>query len=113
MMERSIEAAESGFSVTAGQMADTMYFVAVEGRKGYINARPSKEAIRSWRSRKKDITYGKVENKDSRKLATESYYYVLILKNSLESEFPFEPLLRISADCVCNMEEKEVDSEFE
>lgn len=69
-------AAQRGFAVDIDSFRHILSRIAADGRQGYSNQLPSDEAIRTYRAHNRDISYKKIENKESAKLAAESYEHV-------------------------------------
>lgn len=85
-------AASRGFAINHSTLRSIMERIANDGRDGFQtkNKLPSAEAVRSWRTQNRDITYRTAENKEQAKLQAENYEhvptFVNVLKN-IQSQF--------------------------
>ena len=103
-------AAERGFAYDANMLANVMREIASDGRKSYSTASgtPSKEAIRSFRARHRDITYRCAENKHTAKLRAENLDHVATFTRALQNVEKDHPTIFNNSDKLWNLDETEI-----
>lgn len=84
IVERLCFCASRGFAITQNVLKRIMARIAADGRNGWRNGVPSDDAIRSFRSRHREITYRKIENKEGAKLRAENREHVQTLFTAME-----------------------------
>lgn len=111
MIKREIkEAAKLGFAIENDSMRQIMGRVANDGRKeNWKNGVPSAAAIRSFRSRNRDVTFRRGENKDYAKLRAESYEHIKTFFDAMISLEKKHPGITSDGDRVWNIDETKVD----
>lgn len=84
--------------------------IAADGRRGWKNGIRSDDAVRSFRSRHREITYKKVEDKNASKLRAENRDHVGTFFIALKQIEILHPGLVKDPDRVWNVDETKVDA---
>ena len=99
VLKREIKDASSrGFAIDIDKMRQIMFRIACDGRKGWKSAIQSDDAIRSFRTRNRDITYRKSENKEYAKLRAETYEHIKTFFDAMVMLEKKHPELRNAAN---------------
>ena len=104
--------ASRGAAVGYCSLRYMMAKIAADGRKGYKNGIPSDEALRSFRSRHRDLTFRAQENKERAKLHAESVSHVQPFFDIINNVGRKTPEMLNNPNRIWNVDETDVDATY-
>ena len=104
--------ASRGAAVGYRSLRYMMANIAADGRKGYVNGVPSDEAIRSFRSRHRDLTFRAQENKERVKLHAESVSHIQPFFDIINDIGKNHPGMLTNPNRIWNLDETAVDGRY-
>lgn len=110
--DRLVFAASRGFAADEDDLKSLMRRISADGRSQLCEGFPSKDTVRSFRARHRDITYRATDNNDLARLKGEKYEHLKTYATALrqvDSDFP--EILR-DPGRIWNMDETSVTAEF-